>query len=1402
MHSPKEDSLLMVQSKALEINLADYHVDVSIDSKYLILQQVMSRYYGLMDGINAFLKELSHPYRNWAFIVSEARGFSLDYFHLLRTHPVGEEAASLFIDILMGAVESSPEMDVRENAADTLLVYIQKIIRESGPEFKRFYPAVNFAFQRITDLNDDLFFLFVKSFYQIRKFGDLLLKYAPDSQDEFGSLTLLLSRAYAIAYAYWLNEADPKIWFEKEILEEQKIITISDIFRNISHERIYFWKAELDAIIKNCAPGSRDLLSALTSLSGFAQIVQEYRNIPNRLLESGKTTGQGNRWKVIFLFHIMGINGLSALHEEALREINQTISWLIEHEKGWNIEKLLNQAFIILKNSINKFPSAALNGILNMGKGVYNTEKADLVQMFINAVIDLGFQTPKITGVGNDWQIKVNSAHLLNIRTWLELIEQNPKQSVNLLSCLVIYLSVCGVFIKDTDLFPRDITRFLNSDISPVYNLAKQLARLFPAYFNDIGAEGKLRDISTTIDEITHRKDVLIHFLRKQSHVESSNQIVDFMEATFDFWKTGDKDLIKSFVPPGIFEQIQSDGLYFDGPCRIMNHLDSKGIQSPKALLRITEEELRNLIHEVEGISDKDRERVALAGSFYKTLHQKYTLDPFSLEEYLNQINSDLFPDISRLKGALAEKNLKKKLFRILDYLELLKSFILSGKSYEVKEDIYKKRHITVDIPSTYGSYHEMKFDALGLSFRLESFVNVLFETLIAEFDFSLITKATFFQIFDLLILFDKALKLDGISSLEIERQLDLISHSLEVKGFTFTQYLDIFKGLSQAVSNVIHDYFNNIHEPNMVKILSRLEPDQVLSKYIPQDASSPIDSIKHRISEIFFRDRIALSLGLQQFDVFVSRILRTLFHQADQLPKEKLHQLLLYDPERAMMSISQAKSKISGVIYLGSKGFNLIKLHNFGFPVPPGFIITTEVFRFKEAIKGFPQAEQNLTDQVCHHIAHLEKTTGKVFGEAKNPLLFSVRSGASISQPGMMDTFLNVGMNESIAEGLSEKNRNPWFAWDNYRRYLQCYGMSFGIERDEFDAVINRFKQELGIPLKRDFSGEQMRRVALAYKEMIRDCAIPIEEDPFRQLMITIERVFVSWDSSKAKAYRKILGISDDWGTAVTIQSMVFGNRSRKSGSGVIFTHNPRWSGDALRLWGDFTLGNQGEDVAMGLVTTLPISINQQEIEMRDTDVTLESHFPEIYNRLYHWSNDLIYKKGWGPQEIEFTFESPSAEDLYLLQARDMVIRERKAVFTFDYSQVDKARYLGHGIGAGGGALSGRAVFSLKEIDKWRKKEPDTALILIRSDTVPDDIREIHAADGLLTARGGVTSHAAVVAHRMSKTCVVGCDTLVCREKEKSCEFDKTVIHSGDFISIDGHEGSVYIGYIDANPG
>ena len=1386
---------MTVKSKALEINLADYHVDVDIDEKYAILQEVMSKYYGLMEGLNTLLKELSHPYKNWRFIVIETRKYSLEYFHLIKNHPKGPAAANLLSDIFFDAVESDVEMDVKVDAIDNLQLFLQKVVKESDSDLEAFLPFINSAFLRIANLPDDLFALFTRSYYQINRLAETFLNCAPKTDGVFNAINRLLIKFYNFTYDYWLAENDPQAWFEAEVSEIKPQNAYGDFFQIISHSQLKNWKHQLDLIANAKKQKSDKVLTSLLALPGYNQIVQAYRRIPPGLLKSGEENGRGRHLKLIFLFQIMNVAGLSLIHEETLRDINQTLGWIIENENYRHIQNLIQKTFSILKERASMYPATALNCVLNMGKGVYKTDDIDLINYFIDSVIDLGFAAPNIQGVDNNWQIQVNKTHILNIRTWLELIELDPKRSTRLLSALIIHLSLYGVFIKDIDLFPRDITQFLNSGISPVFNLAKQLTRLFPVYFNDIGAEGKLRDISTRIDEITQRHDILIHFLRKQSHVESSNRIVDLMEAVLYFWQTRDKTRLSAHVPPVIYDQIDTQGPYIDGVFQIMARLKQKGIRDPNDLLAVSGKNVKQWLATIKGVPDADVQRVELAAVFYKILNEKYNFDLIELDAFLAQLRTGPLPDLNRLEQAFAEPDLHKRLFLLLEHMEKLQAVILSDESFEIRQDIYKKRHITIDIPSMYGSYHEMKFDCLGLSFRIESLVNVHFEELIENIDLSLITKATFHQIYSLLRLFDRALKLDGMSSKEFERQLEFLAHSLEVKGFTLTQYLDIFKGFAQAVKNIVNDYFNNIHGQNLTRILAQTPPAALQPKFLTSEEAIDSEKQQHRVSEIFFRDRIALSLGLQQLDLFLSRILSTLFQQSYKLPKDKLQRLLLYDPQNAITPIDSSLARLTGIIYLGNKGLNMVRLKSFGYPVPPGFIITTEVFRCREIIESYPPAEQNFKDKVLQNISMLEKATGKIFGDSQNPLLLSVRSGSSISQPGMMDTLLDVGNNEEITEGIAEKTGNAWFAWDNYRRFLQCYGMAFGLKRDDFDAIISESKQRLGIPLKKEFTGDQMREVALTYKDLVHSAGIEVVESPYEQLHLAIKGVLASWESPRAMAYRRIIGISEDWGTAVTVQAMVYGNISQQSGTGVVFTHNPRWSGDTLKLWGDFTIGNQGEDVVSGLVKTMPISIFQQEIEMRETDVTMETHFPEIYRALKDWAHDLIDGRGWSPQEIEFTFEGPSRDDLYILQTRDMAIRESKAVLTFDFEEDPQALYLGHGVGVSGGAMSGRLVFTLEEIEEWRIMDPGTHLILVRNDTVPDDIQEIHAADGLLTARGGLTSHAAVIAHRLGKTCVVSCANLDCYEKEKYCEFNQLKIKSGEHISIDGHEGSVYQG-------
>ena len=512
----------MIQSKALEVNIADYHVDVAIDEKYSVLQEVMSKYYGLTEGLNTFLQELSHPYKNWHFIVQEARGYSLNYYHLIKNHPNGPDAARLFVEIFTSAIESKTEIEVKVDAVDNLLLFMQKIIKDSGSDIQRFMPVIVDSFDYIRNYKDEYFYLFVKSFYQIKKLAEALLNCSAEITADFKSANLLLLKYYKHTYTYWLSEIDPGTWFKEEVDKIEDPEKIDELFQQISHKQIKQFQAELEGIAQSKNIASEDVLRSLIALPGYNQFVKTYREIPQRILDEDTKNVRKNRWKLIFLFHIMNISGLSLIHEDTLRDINRTLSWLIARESLLNTSNLIHKTFSILKTQTSKYPATSLNCVLNMGKSVYKTDDGDLVNFFIDYVIDLGFQSPMIDGVGNDWQIKVNSAHILNIRTWLELIELDPKWSTRLLSYLIIYLSVCGVFIRDTDLFPRDITRLLNSDIEPVYNLTKQLARLFPVYFNDIGAEGILRDISTEIDEIYHRKDVLIHFMRKQATLKAA----------------------------------------------------------------------------------------------------------------------------------------------------------------------------------------------------------------------------------------------------------------------------------------------------------------------------------------------------------------------------------------------------------------------------------------------------------------------------------------------------------------------------------------------------------------------------------------------------------------------------------------------------------------------------------------------------------------------------------------------------------------------------------------------------------------------------------------------------------------------------------------------------------------
>jgi pyruvate,orthophosphate dikinase len=1049
-----------------------------------------------------------------------------------------------------------------------------------------------------------------------------------------------------------------------------------------------------------------------------------------------------------------------------------------------------------MNSLFSTYPEVILYCIQNIGNEIYTKGDRDLVAWYIQNIISLGFQYPQITGATDEWQVKLNRSHIKNIRVWLELIENNPKWSLSLISSLIVHLSLGGIHISDTDLFQKDITNLLNSDIEPVYCHIKQLAQLFPVYFFDIGAEGELREVSTELDEIAGRRDHIIHFIRKQSHVESSAHVVDFMEEVILYWKTKDKTPLKGFLPEDMYDRIVPSGPYVDELRTIFTSLFTKeGIQKVTDLLKINKEDFKTIVKDISGISERELERARIAIRFYQLLYQKYRFNILDIKNTVKQAQSLGLPNTDALINMIEHGTVYERLQTTLEYLKRLKDIILSPEHFEPVENIFRKRHISAGIPSMYGNYHERKFDALTFTFRLEHYANILFEDIVSSFHPKYITRATLFKINTIMHLFSDALKQNGIFSDRLDNTLELLSSALEVRRFSFSQYIDIFKSFSESVQSIVNTHYTGLHKNNLKHIIRTIGIENMLPKYLKDYRAQRDMNFLNKVSEQFLRGIVASSFGLQQLDNFISNMLKTLREQEKEADSDSLSLLMSYDAEKTLCSILNPDQLLHDRIYIGNKGYNLLRMSSLGLPVPPGFIITTEVFRCLGAINRFQYTKDHLAKKIKENITKLEVATGKELGNPENPLLVSVRSGGAISMPGMMNSLLNVGINESIVKGLIKQTGNPWYAWDCYRRFLQSWGMSFGTERDTFDSLIDTFKKKYGTFHKSQFTPDQMKEVAFAYRDAVEDMGIKTDDDPESQLYTVISQVFASWFSQKAQKYRDIMGISEHWGTAVIVQAMVYGNLDHNAGSGVIFTRKPHESDDSVVLWGDFAVANQGDDIVSGLVKTLPISNEQRTAEGRITDNSLQDSFPEIYNELQRFVHDLLYRQKWSAQEIEFTFEGTEKHNLYILQSREMTITKQESLEAFVPSQELSEQYLSSGIGVGGGALSGKAVFNLDEIHRFREKDPSLPLILIRSDTVPDDIMLISSVDGLLTSRGGSTSHAAIIANRLGKTCVVGCNYLIVMEHEKRCTINDQTIKTGNFLSIDGRSGSVYSG-------
>ncbi len=489
----------------------------------------------------------------------------------------------------------------------------------------------------------------------------------------------------------------------------------------------------------------------------------------------------------------------------------------------------------------------------------------------------------------------------------------------------------------------------------------------------------------------------------------------------------------------------------------------------------------------------------------------------------------------------------------------------------------------------------------------------------------------------------------------------------------------------------------------------------------------------------------------------------------------------------------------------LGGKGTGLAEMTRIGLPVPQGFTISTEVCI--EYYKNNCQYPEGLKEQIADKLSQLEKISKKKLGDPENPLLVSVRSGAAISMPGMMDTVLNLGLNDVTIQGIVKKTDNERFAYDSYRRFMQMFGnVVLGVEHDKFEQLLEEIKKELKVKLDTEINTEGLKKLVEKYKDLVKkETGKDFPQDPKVQLEMAIDAVFNSWNNKRAITYRRINKIPDDLGTAVNVQEMVFGNMGYDSGTGVGFTRNP--STGEKEYYGEYLLNAQGEDVVAGIRTPLPLS-------------NLKNDLSEVYKELTKVVH-ILEENYKDVQDYEFTIEKSK---LYLLQTRtgkrtaqsavkiavDMVeegiITKKDAILRVEPNQLNqllhkridpnvKVNIVAKGLPASPGAAYGKVVFTADEAEELGKE--GEMVILVRPETTPDDIHGMVEAQGVLTSRGGMTSHAAVVARGMGKPCVAGCSALNIDTKKEKLSVGNKIIRKSEFITIDGGTGEVFLGKV-----
>ncbi|MDD3876626.1 MAG: PEP/pyruvate-binding domain-containing protein [Bacteroidales bacterium] len=1347
-----------LKSKALEANLAQTRIDTiklpQAQEEFLSLSQ---NHFGIHKRASDFFYEFNHPYANHPFLAEEYRKIFLSDFWFYA------QKGTLPIVVLTEIARNYINGDYSDEVKTIILQSVLEFLGQNIPD-KLFIDTYAALIEIIIEGFENNQLLYAANSNYLKK------NMAIVSKEQIASDALLkfLKKYSHYSIELWKSTSDFESWYDEK----------KHIFNNDYSTYIYSISKEyFDHITElvNRSENAQDILKENVFYSDIAKHFRQSSMGFERSIE-----------KLYYTIYLIHLPCMTHLKDHLLWEINSTLREICNELEINDLKFFIENIFQLFKEFSQKHMNIVLDCIQTLGREIIKTKNEILISIFENQLISFGFVTPGNVYMKGNWQWHTDTNHLKNLRIWLEFIGSCPLSFRKLLSALIIYLKTGGIFIFDTDLFQRDISKLLNSNIVTIYKQIKQLARIFPVYFNEIGAEGELRDVTTHLDEISHRQDKLIHFLRKQIHIESNNAHIGLIGAIFQFWLTLKKDILIKFIPEDVLLSIDINNNWYKEPHLIVKELCKRHkISDAEELLHIEKSNFENISDALKGYDSKQIARVKMLHHLNILIKEKYSFEAIDIGKILHKHNFIKSTTVNKLEKYIKSGSHINAIKQVYELMLQLNNIIFDPEPSEGWENIYHKRHIAFGIPSMYGDYHEKKFEALGLTFRLEFLASRLMEKHINALKTDYITGKQLSKIYYIFELLYEGLKLDGITNQGFESNLMMFKYSLVSKSFTLEQYINLLQFLEENIKEIINKYFIRPYDPLLKTCLNNLNKDSI------NDEKKNL-VYRHKEAETFYRNMLSSAFLIQLLDNFIARVIYSMQNMVDRLSKEDITNIMTYNPDLIISPLYKKTKRMDNSVFLGSKAYFLKKMYLSGLPVPPGFVITTEVFRRKQSILNHPNLNEEIDNLIKKNVQHLEKMTGDLFGNPERPLLLSVRSGTAFSMPGAMNTFLNVGMNDQIVEVFSKKKDFGWTSWDCYRRLLQSWAMAYGIERDVFDNVMLSFKQKYKVEQKINFNNAQMKEMALAYKQVLQKNNIVFPEDPFEQLKQAILHVFESWDSPRAKVYREHLHIAQEWGTAVIIQKMVLGNISDESGTGVVFTHNTNNPKPGIHLNGDFVFCSQGEDVVAGLVKVFPISSTQ--IKENESKFSLENNFPQLFNKIFSISVDLLEKLKLNHQEIEFTFESPHPKDFHILQTRDQYIKKKEKVSVFSTSQ-KRMKLLTRGTGIGNGVLNGRIAFDLDDLMQLKKQDPDGNRILVRPDTVPDDIALIFECEGLITGRGGITSHAAVTASRLEKICVVNCSEIVVDEINKKLFINNQVLNSFDLIAIDGNVGNIYLG-------